>query len=74
MSALSDRSLWLAHLRYCTRCPTDLCDRGEELYAAVRESMVPGESMVAIYRPEETWQRALVRTLVEAVQSIDPAP
>ena len=39
MTAVSDRSLWLAHLRYCTRCPTDLCDRGLELAAAVRDSM-----------------------------------
>lgn len=44
MTALGDRRAWLAHLRYCTRCPTDLCDRGEELAAAVRATMTPGES------------------------------
>jgi hypothetical protein len=50
-AAISDRSLWLAHLRYCTRCPTDLCDRGEELAAAVRETLAHGETWQGIHRP-----------------------
>ena len=44
MTALDDRRRWLDHLADCTRCPTDPCDRGAELMAAVRESMAPGET------------------------------
>lgn len=44
MSALDDRRRWLEHLHYCTRCPVDLCDKGVELAAAVRQSMAPGET------------------------------
>lgn len=51
MTAISARSAWLAHLRCCTRCPTDLCDRGEELAAAVRATMAPGETWQSVYRP-----------------------
>lgn len=49
MSAIEDRKLWLAHLRECTLCPVNPCDRGLELAAAVRESMDPGESWEGIW-------------------------
>ena len=52
MNALSDRSLWLAHLRYCTSCPTDLCDRGLELAAAVEASLAPGETWEGVWGPQ----------------------
>lgn len=57
MSALSDRSLWLAHLRYCTQCPADLCDRGMELAAAVRESMAPQETWEGVWSEPSTDRR-----------------
>ena len=44
MSALDDRKRWLDHLHECTLCPVDLCDKGMELAAAVRESMARGEA------------------------------
>jgi hypothetical protein len=49
VSALNDRMEWLLHLRECTLCPVDLCDRGEELAAAVQASMAPGESWEGVY-------------------------
>jgi hypothetical protein len=49
MTALDDRNAWLAHLHECTRCPVDLCDRGLELAAAVRESMAPGETWEGVW-------------------------
>lgn len=54
MPALSDRSLWLAHLKHCTRCPVDLCDRGLELAAAVRESIAPGETWEGVWSPRDS--------------------
>ena len=56
MTAISDRSRWLAHLRYCTQCPANLCDRGEELAAAVKASMTPGEFWQGIYREGQRLQ------------------
>jgi hypothetical protein len=44
VSALRDRIRWLDHLHDCCQCPVNLCDRGMELAAAVRESMAPGET------------------------------
>lgn len=44
MAALDDRKRWLDHLAECTLCPVNLCDKGEELAAAVRQSMAPGET------------------------------
>lgn len=55
MSAISDRSLWLAHLRYCTQCPSDLCDRGMELAAAVEAGLLPGETWEGVYAPTRPW-------------------
>ena len=49
MTALDDRNRWLAHLRECTLCPVNLCDRGLELAAAVQASMDPGESWEGVY-------------------------
>jgi hypothetical protein len=49
MSAIDDRSRWLAHLHECIRCPVQLCDVGMELAAAVRDSMDPGETWEGIY-------------------------
>ena len=48
-------SEWLAHCRWCGLCPAnyDLCDRGVELAAAVRESMVSGESWGVLLRERE---------------------
>lgn len=51
MNALEDRLRWLAHLHECTRCPVDLCDRGVELAADVRDSMAPGETWNGVHRP-----------------------
>ena len=46
MSALDDRNRWLDHLNHeCARCPADLCDRGLELAAAVRDSMAEDETI-----------------------------
>lgn len=44
MTARDDRDRWLEHMHECTLCPVDLCDKGEELAAAVRASLAPGES------------------------------
>lgn len=52
MTALDDRLRWLAHLRECVACPTDMCDLGMELAAAVRESMIPGESWEVVWCPK----------------------
>ena len=49
MSALDDRNRWLAHLHECTLCPVNLCDRGEELAAAVRATMAHEESWEGMY-------------------------
>lgn len=54
MSTVSDRSLWLAHLNHCTLCPVNRCPRGDELAAAVRETLHPGEHWQGIYRPHRT--------------------
>ena len=43
MSALMDRVRWIIHLQDCTLCPVNLCDRGEELAAAARESLTPDQ-------------------------------
>ena len=51
MSALDDRRQWLDHLDDCTLCPTYPCDKGEELMAAVREGLAPGERWAGIWRP-----------------------
>ena len=48
MSALDARERWIDHLHECTRCPVDLCDKGEELAAEVRATLAP----------EETWEWA----------------
>ena len=49
MTALDDRRKWLEHLRYCTQCPVSLCDEGEELAAAVRTTLEPGDFWQGIY-------------------------
>jgi hypothetical protein len=49
VSALDDRRAWLDHLHDCCRCPTDLCDRGAELAAAVRDSMAHGETWEGVW-------------------------
>jgi len=63
VTALDDRRAWLAHLRECTQCPVNRCDRGDELAAAVRETLTPGDHWQGIYRPKPyehgpaRWQR-----------------
>jgi len=63
VTALDDRRAWLAHLRECTQCPVNRCDRGDELAAAVRETLTPGDHWQGIYRPKPYehgpahWQR-----------------
>ena len=43
---------WLNHLMFeCCSCPAQRCDRGDELAAAVRELMAPGETWEGIWRP-----------------------
>lgn len=54
MSALDDRLEWLAHLHECTRCPVNRCDQGDELAAAVREGLDPGQFWEGVYRPHRT--------------------
>lgn len=49
MTAFADRAAWLDHLHECTQCPVNLCDRGEELAAAVRASMARGESWEGVW-------------------------
>jgi hypothetical protein len=54
MTALNDRRLWLAHLHECTQCPANRCHQGDELAAAVRDSMTPGEFWQGVYAPKVT--------------------
>lgn len=49
MTALNDRRLWLAHLRECTLCPVNMCDRGLELAAAVEATLAPGETWQGVW-------------------------
>jgi hypothetical protein len=52
MTALDDRNRWLAHLHECTRCPANRCHQGDELAAAVRETLAPGDHWQGVYRPK----------------------
>jgi hypothetical protein len=49
MSVLEDRRAWLDHLHDCTLCPVNMCDRGLELAAAVRDTMTEGETWEGVW-------------------------
>jgi hypothetical protein len=37
------RAAWMDHLHECRACPVNLCDKGDELASAVRQTLAPGE-------------------------------
>ena len=51
MSTLDDRRRWLDHLSECAQCPVNRCGPGDELAAAVREELDPGQFWEGVYRP-----------------------